>query len=258
MRGRGFLRVVVVLPTYNEKENIERFINVLLSKFEDIEKNYGFNLSILVVDDRSPDKTGLIVEGISSKNEKVKLLYNEEKGLGIAYLKGFHYAIENFDPDVLMQMDSDFSHDPDDIIRLLVEVSKGFDFVIGSRYVKGGSIPADWALIRKLNSYYGNIFARYIVGLSNINDCTSGFRAIRASLLKKIELKELNANGYAFGMLLLYAAVQKNAQVKEIPIHFIDRELGSSKLGLKEITEFIKKAFFIRFEIIKSNITDKV
>jgi dolichol-phosphate mannosyltransferase len=147
-------------------------------------------------------------------------------------------------------MDADFSHDPGDIPRLLTALADGSDFVIGSRYVPGGSIPSNWSAFRKANSKWGNIFARYIAGLRGVRDCTSGYRAIRASTLLKIELSNLAVTGYAFQMSLLHAAVNCGATVTEIPIKFADRVRGESKIGIADIVEFMIKSFEIRLSMI--------
>ncbi len=243
------MKTTIVLPTYNEKENIEDFLKTLL---EEINLTNDFNINMLVVDDYSPDGTADIVKKVMGNNPKVNLLLNNTRGLGKAYIAGFRYAIENFSPDILIEMDSDFSHDVKKVKELLNAISKGADFAIGSRYIKGGSIPSDWALIRKLNSKYGNIFARIIAGLYSIKDCTSGFRAIKTDILKQIDLDKLNANGYSFQMNILFECTQKGAKVAEIPIDFIDRTKGKSKLGLYDILEFMVNSFILRLRLIKN------
>jgi dolichol-phosphate mannosyltransferase len=143
-------------------------------------------------------------------------------------------------------MDADFSHKPEDVPRLLAALEGGADFVIGSRYVPGGSIPSEWSLIRRLNSRYGNFVARYVAGMYRVRDCTAGFRAIRASLLRQINLRTLRVQGYAFIVALLYEAVIRSAVIREVPVSFIERTEGESKLGLKDIVEFIVNAWWIR------------
>lgn len=243
------MKTTIILPTYNEKENIEDFLQAVLDEIKNIN---DFDINILVVDDYSPDGTADIVKKVIEKENKVNLLLNNTRGLGRAYIAGFKYAIEKFNPDILIEMDSDFSHDVKKVKELLVKISEGFDFAIGSRYVKGGSIPSDWALIRKLNSKYGNIFARIIAGLYSIKDCTSGFRAIKTDILKQIDLDKLNANGYSFQMNILFECTQKDAKVAEIPIDFIDRTKGKSKLGLYDILEFMVNSFILRLRLIKN------
>ena len=239
--------VTIVLPTYNEAENIEDFLNTVTKVVEKIE---DFNVNMLVVDDYSPDGTSDIVKNIMENNKRVFLINNSTRGLGNAYKLGFKYALEHLNADILIEMDSDFSHSPDKLPELLYIINQGYTFVIGSRYIKGGSIPDNWALIRKLNSKYGNIFARFIAGLYSIKDCTSGFRAISSELIKEIDLKNLNVNGYAFQMNILYECIKKGAKVKEIPINFIDRTKGKSKLNIKDVLEFMKNSFVIFFSRI--------
>lgn len=240
---------VVVLPTYNEKENIAYMLEALLIQAQKIT---SYSLSVLVVDDSSPDGTADIVQQYAEKYPAIKLLKGEKKGLGEAYIRGFRYAIQKMKADVVFEMDADFSHNPKDIPRFLAEIDKGNEFVIGSRYIKGGSIPRNWSLLRRLNSSFGNLFARHIAGVSEVRDCTSGFRAIKTSLLRTIRLNKLHVRGYAFQMNLLYEALFHHAAVKEIPIHFVDREHGNSKLKMRDIIEFIYNAFALRFPFLRS------
>ncbi len=149
--------------------------------------------------------------------------------------------------DVVFEMDADFSHKPADVPRLMATLESGADFVIGSRYVEGGSIPSEWGLHRRLNSRVGNIVARYVAGICTVRDCTAGFRAIRTSLLRSIPLSGLRVQGYAFQVALLHAAKSRGARIVEIPVDFIDRTRGQSKLGIRDILEFILNAWWIRF-----------
>lgn len=238
------MNVTIVLPTYNEAENIEDFLNAVYKVINEIT---DFNINTLIVDDNSPDGTADIVKNLQQTNDKIYLLENNTRGLGNAYKKGFKYAINNLNPEILVEMDSDFSHDPEKLKEILPPIKSGYDFVIGSRYIKGGSIPKDWALIRKMNSKYGNIFARFIAGLFKIKDCTSGYRAIRVAILKQIDLDNLDVNGYAFQMNILYECVHHGAKFLEIPIDFIDRAKGKSKLGIKDVKEFMVNSFKLLF-----------
>jgi dolichol-phosphate mannosyltransferase len=158
------------------------------------------------------------------------------------------HALQSLHAEVVFEMDADFSHKPEDVRRLMAEIDAGADFVIGSRYVQGGSIPAAWGLLRKLNSRVGNLVARYVAGIYRVRDCTAGFRAIRTSLLRRLNLENLRVQGYAFQVALLHAAVVERAQIKEIPVDFIDRKQGESKLGLSDVIEFILNAWWIRFQ----------
>ncbi len=227
------MNTVIVLPVLNEAENIKDFIEKVI---ENIDNNY---IKILVVDDYSPDGTAEIVRTLQNTHKNLHLIQNLTTGLGNAYKKGFKYAIDELNADILIEMDSDFSHPPELINKLISEINNGADFVIGSRYIKGGSIPKNWGLFRKMNSCYGNIFARFIAGLKDVHDCTSGFRAIRANFIKQIDLKNLNVQGYSFQMNILFECVRLGAKTKEIPLNFKDREKGTSKLRLKDIIEFM-------------------
>jgi dolichol-phosphate mannosyltransferase len=248
IRGTRIDHIVIALPTYNEKENIIRLLDRILSQHS---RPGNVRFSVLVVDDLSPDGTGALVLNYSKDHSNVYLLSGEKKrGLGTAYKRAFHYALNRMTADVVIEMDADFSHDPGDIPRLLARLAGGADFVIGSRYVPGGSIPSDWAFWRKANSKWGNVFARYIGGLSGVKDCTSGYRAIRASVLQDIDLDKLAGTGYAFQMNLLHEAVMHGARVSEIPIKFTDRLHAKSKLGMTDILEFILNAFLIRLSLL--------
>lgn len=240
--------VVIVLPTYNEGGNIGK----LLDAIQNQARRLGdARLSVLVVDDLSPDNTAEIVREHSQKHTNVHLLGGEKKrGLGTAYKRGFLHAINDLHADIVFEMDADFSHDPDDIPRLLQALRDGSDFAVGSRYVPGGSIPDNWSVLRKVNSKWGNIFARYIAGLHNVRDCTSGYRAIQTSTLRKIDIRKLAATGYSFQMSLLHEAVRQGAVVSEIPINFTDRVHGESKIGMADIVEFIINSFLIRLSMM--------
>jgi dolichol-phosphate mannosyltransferase len=161
------------------------------------------------------------------------------------------YAIGSMNADVVFEMDADFSHSPSDVPRLISTLEQGADFAIGSRYVPGGSIPKEWGIYRKLCSQFGNIVARYLAGMYRIRDCTAGFRAIKASAIRGIDLTNLRVQGYAFQIALLHAAVVNGANIVEIPVHFVDRTIGESKLGFKEIIEFLESAAWIRFQSSK-------
>jgi len=228
---------VIVLPTYNERENIPAVLDKLTK----------YDIKILVVDDNSPDGTGRFVKEYREKNPKVFLLERERKeGLGKAYIAGFKYALEKLDADIVFQMDSDMSHNPEDVPRFLEAIREN-DVVIGSRYVKGGGIE-NWNWHRKLTSRIGNLLARFAAGLNPIEDCTTGYRAIRTDVLKKTGFEKIDAQGYAFLTTLLYELKKNGARIKEIPITFIDRKHGRSKLGKKEMAEFLLNSFRLRFK----------
>jgi dolichol-phosphate mannosyltransferase len=234
--------LVIVLPTYNERENIQALIPALLKEL----RRVPYVSHILVVDDNSPDGTADAVRALMRESPSLHLLSGAKRGLGAAYVRGMRHALTALSADVVVQMDADFSHDPADVPRLLHALAQPADFVIGSRYVRGGSIPSNWGWHRKANSSVGNLIARYLAGLYGVRDCTAGFRAIRASILRQIELHTLRVKGYAFQVALLHRAARLGARVVEIPVHFIDRKMGESKLGLSDIIEFIINAWWIR------------
>jgi len=236
------MKVVIIVPTYNERENIGRLIEALEAQFATIRHD----MHILVVDDSSPDGTAEVVRSLMSTRSNLHLLVGTKVGLGAAYIRGMGHALRDLDTDAVFEMDADFSHKPEDVPRLLAALDGGADFVIGSRYVPGGSIPSEWGMVRRLNSRYGNIVARYIAGIYRVQDCTAGFRAIRASLLRQINLHNLRVQGYAFQVALLHEAVIRSAVIREVPVSFIDRTMGESKLGLRDIMEFLFNAWWIR------------
>ncbi len=242
-------KVVVVLPTYNEKENIERILDAILMQAN---KLVDMSLHVLVVDDNSPDCTGAIVRTYMQSHPQVSILAGQKEGLGRAYIRGFQYAISQMKADVVMEMDADFSHNPLDIPRLLAPIHEGYTFVIGSRCAKGGSIPKDWPKLRIWNSAIANGLARFVAGMIAAKDCTGGFRAIDASLVSSLSLDTLNVKGYAFQISLLHAALKKGARVFEVPIHFTDRQFGQSKIRISDITEFVKTVFALRFSFLMS------
>ncbi|HLC60755.1 MAG TPA: polyprenol monophosphomannose synthase [Candidatus Nanoarchaeia archaeon] len=233
------LQACIILPTYNEAGNIKKLLDeIFLCEILQPYKNNKLSLSILIVDDGSPDGTAEIVKTHTEFNKKVILLERSKKqGLGSAYVAGMEYAINNLKPDVVFEMDADLSHDPKDIFKMLLQIKKGSDFVIGSRYTLGGSIPKEWGIHRKIISKVANTYARLMLGIWSIHDCTGGFRAIRVSSLEKVNLSSLNVRGYAFQISLLNAMIQNNCSISEVPISFRDRTEGSSKMRLRDITE---------------------
>ena len=241
-------KVVIILPTYNERDNIGKMIDAL----QEQSRGLGDELHILVVDDNSPDGTADVVRMKQAAYPNVHLLMGQKAGLGAAYIRGMIHAMDQLRADVVFEMDADFSHKPEDVPRLMAAIDQGADFVIGSRYVKAGSIPKEWGLIRRLNSLGGNIVGRYIAGLYKIRDCTAGFRAIKTSLLRKVVFDDLGVQGYAFQVALLHKAVSLGAKIKEVPVDFIDRTEGESKLGISDIIEFIVNAWWIRLHSSKT------
>jgi len=242
------MKTIVMLPTYNERENIERLVVALNGQFA----RMPHDMHVLVIDDDSPDGTADAVRQMQARFANLHLISGRKVGLGAAYVRGIRHAIEQLGAEAVFEMDADFSHKPEDVPRLMAEVERGADFVIGSRYVPGGTIPPECGALRRANSLFGNIVARYIAGIYRVRDCTAGFRAIRVALLRRIDLGDLKVQGYAFQVVLLHAAIVHGARVVELPVDFVDRALGTSKLGLREIVEFIINAWWIRFRASKT------
>lgn len=228
-------RVVIVMPTYNEAENINRMIDELFEKY--FPKINNVDIHLLVVDDNSPDGTGDIVKKNQKKYKNLHLLQGEKEGLGMAYVRGMRYAMNKLSADAVMEMDSDFQHDPKFVKPMVEAYVNGADYSIGTRYIKGGSIPKGWALHRKAVSYFGNLFARIMLFKPNLHDLTTGFRLTRVKgVLDKIDLENLMAlNRFAYKVDLLYQTVNLSKNTVEVPIHFAERTKEASKFSLKEM-----------------------
>jgi dolichol-phosphate mannosyltransferase len=228
-------RCVVVVPTYNEAENLPLLVPRILDQDPGIE--------LLVVDDNSPDGTGKLADDLAVGNPRVHVLHRAAKqGLGPAYRDGFSRALD-LGADLVVQMDADFSHPPETICEMLREI-EAYDVVMGSRYVNGITV-VNWPIERILLSYYGNWYVRKVTGLP-ITDTTGGFRCIRRSTLESIGFERIRANGYAFQMELNYRFVKHGARVKEIPFFFLDRTRGVSKLTIRVGLETLWLAWWLR------------
>jgi len=232
------VKITVVLPTYNEAENLPRLVSALFS--------LRLDLSILVVDDNSPDNTGEIAEDLSLEHPgRIKVLHREGKlGLRSAYLEGFAMAFES-GADVVVQMDADFSHDP----AVLEEMAKRLetcDVVIGSRYVKGGSLAKRWPLWRKALSAFGNSYARNILGFP-LHDVTTGYRMWKREALNGIPLNRIRSNGYVFLVEMAYVAYLMGYDIVEVPIHFSDRRWGKSKMSIRIQLEAALRVWDVRW-----------
>ncbi len=222
-----FVRCVVVVPTYNEKENIQAFLSAVRVAVP--------AASILVVDDNSPDGTGVLAEQSAAELGQIKVLHRPGKqGLGSAYRNGFTVAIDE-GYDVIVSMDADFSHDPAVIPVLIGAIESGADAVIGSRYVPGGATE-NWPIYRRLLSRWGNRYTGLVLSL-RVNDCTSGFRAYRATALAGIQPASTTAEGYAFLTELVRRLAGKHHLITEVPIVFRDRRFGTSKMSPRIIAE---------------------
>lgn len=227
------MRIVVISPTYNEKVNIKKLIPLLEEEIFPQIKNHA--MSLLIVDDHSPDGTGNEVRSFMKQWQNIALLEGDKKGLGDAYIRGMRYAMKQMKADVVIEIDSDFQHNPSDIPRLIAVMDQGADYVIGSRYVPGGQIPHEWGLHRKFMSYFGSLFARIMLLMFSVHDVTGGYKLTKTSFLQRIDLENLYSKYYAYKIQILYEAYRLGAKIVEIPITFAERKDGSSKLERKDL-----------------------
>ena len=237
-------RVVIVMPTFNEAENIGWMIDELLVKeFPKIKAD----MHLLVVDANSPDGTAKIVEEKMKKFANLHLLKKEKEGLGADYVAGFKYAMNELKADAVMEMDADGQHPPDNVKRMVDAYLDGADYVIGSRYIPGGSVPKEWAFSRKAVSYLGNLFIRLVWLKFNIHDMTTGFRLTKVDgVLNKIDLDNLMAKErFAYKVDLLYQSIKNAKKVKEVPLEFKPRLKEKSKFNPKEMTTTFKVAIIL-------------
>jgi dolichol-phosphate mannosyltransferase len=233
------MKAIVVIPTYNEVENVENIVNAVLSTVQDI--------SVLVVDDNSPDGTADVVRKMMQSNNNIHLKVRAGKlGLGTAYCEGFKYCLEH-GFEAIFEMDADFSHNPKDVPRLLEELeSNNLDLVIGSRYIKGFNVE-NWPLSRLVLSYGASVYTRMITGMP-IMDATGGFKCFRASALKNIDLDSIHSNGYSFQIEMNYRMWINKFKIKEISIVFTDRLNGISKMNKSIIYEAIFMVWKLRWQ----------
>ena len=230
-------RACVVLPTYNEHENLPQIVAGILAAARE--------LDVLVVDDNSPDGTGLLADQLAVREPRVRVLHRERKeGLGRAYLAGFERALADGYGRIL-EMDADFSHDPARLPALLA-ASRQADLVLGSRYVEGGG-TVNWGIGRRALSRGGSFYARTILGLG-VRDLTGGFKCFRREVLERIDLPSVRSSGYAFQIELTYRAMKRGFRVVEIPITFVDRRVGQSKMSRRIVAEALWMVWKIRFD----------
>ena len=220
------MKATVCLPTYNERDNIEPMVRAL----------GAHGVRVLVIDDGSPDGTGQIADRLAAELDYVDVLHRPRKeGLGPAYLAGFGRALAD-GADLILEMDCDFSHDPADVPRLIA-AAEDADLVLGSRYVEGGSIPS-WGPLRRAISYGASLYARFWLRW-RVRDATTGFKCFRREVLERIHLESVSAKGYAFQIETTYRAVRAGFRVRELPIAFVDREVGGSKMSRAIVLEAI-------------------
>lgn len=241
------MKIVVIIPTYNERETIVGLIDDLEKEFKTMPKH---QFGILIVDGNSPDGTAEAAVQKKKIYQNIDLIAEKEKrGLGLAYLAGMKYAIHTLKADAFIEFDGDGQHNPKDIRRLVAELDNGYDYVIGSRYVAGGSIPEEWAWHRKFLSRFGSHFIKWLLCLLT-NDNTSGFKLSRvAGFAEKLPLneKEILSKRHAYKIHLLYEMLALGAKTKEIPIKFLERGGGASKSSLEDIIESLRVAFVLYF-----------
>lgn len=229
-------KALIIIPTYDELENLPKLLPEVLSKDE--------NIAVLIIDDSSPDGTADWVKKEAEKNPRIKLIKREKKmGLGTAYIAGFKYALDN-NYDYIFEMDADFSHDPDEIQNFLNEI-KTYDLVLGSRYKEGVNV-INWPMRRLMLSLFANMYTRVITGLP-VRDATSGFKCFRKEVLQAIDLDTVKSNGYAFQIEMTFKAWKKGFKIKELSIVFTDRVKGTSKMSKKIVREAIVMVWKLRF-----------
>lgn len=246
------MRALIIIPTYNERDNIARIVDAVLSQQEHCE---DVALSILIVDDNSPDDTADVVRSLQTPDshgpDKVRLLSRAGKmGLGTAYVAGFKYGLEQ-GFDYIFEMDADFSHDPAEIPKFLREI-KDYDLVLGSRYITGANV-ANWPLSRLLLSYYANMYARVITGIK-VHDATGGFKCFRRKVLESIDLDDIRSNGYAFQIEMNFRTWRKGFRIKEIPIVFVDRHAGTSKMSKAIMREAVGMVWKLKLRAVSGEL----
>jgi dolichol-phosphate mannosyltransferase len=238
------VRACVCLPTYDERENLEPMLRALREVL-------GPDDAVLVIDDNSPDGTGELADRLAAELDFVEVLHRQRKeGLGPAYLAGFRRALER-GAELVVEMDCDFSHDPKDVPRL-IEAAGNADLVLGSRYVPGGGVE-NWGLVRRVVSAGGSLYARVLLGVP-IRDLTGGFKCFRSSVLEAFDLEAVHSKGYAFQIELTYRALRRGFRVRELPIRFVDREVGGSKMSRGIVLEAIWRVPLLRLAALRGQL----
>jgi dolichol-phosphate mannosyltransferase len=230
------MKISVIIPTYNEEENIKILVPLLQQKFT-LFPDYDFK--ILFVDGNSTDETVSSIKKLQKEYQNIEIILEKEKsGLGGAYIKGYKYSIDELKADYVVEMDADLQHNPDDFPKLIEKIKDDYDLVIGSRYVKGGSVPKEWALYRKFISYFGSLFARIVLRIFKVKDFTSGFRLTKVKgILDQIDFSKIKSKGFAYKMDMLVRIYDMKAKITEVPIAFGLRDRGSSKMEQKNFSD---------------------
>jgi len=240
------LKAFVVIPTYNEKENVRALTTAVLAQHP--------GLQVLFVDDNSPDGTGKIIDEMVADSDRVHVLHRSGKlGLGSAYREGFKAALA-MGADYLLEMDADFSHDPATLPLFLSAIMEN-DLVIGSRYLNGVSV-VNWPIRRLILSYFASVYTRFVTGLQ-VRDCTSGFKCFRRSAIESIDLSRVTSDGYSFQIEMNYRCMEKGLRISEIPIIFIDRHAGSSKMSGSIVREAVFMVWKLRLNTLFSRFLGK-
>jgi len=228
MRSLQPIRTVVIIPTYNERETVKSLAQAVLQRQSEVQH---FDLRILIADSKSHDGTQELVQHLMEHDPRVQLLEIPERGLGLALMRGYQWAYQDMGAKVIVQMDADFSHNPDHLPEMLLHIDQGYDLVVGSRYIQGGGIR-DWPLSRRILSRAGNWVIRLLTGVWRVHEWTSGYRAFTIELYKRLDHKTIGCRDFTLYPAFVYEAVCKGAKVKEIPIVFVDRRAGKSKLAV--------------------------
>ena len=240
------LKAIVIIPTYNERDNIARLSGEILAQHPD--------LQILFVDDNSPDGTGKLADELAAANERIKVLHRPGKlGLGSAYRAGFKLALDA-GADFVIEMDADFSHSPT-VLPLFLDAIQDADLVIGSRYLNGISV-VNWPLRRLMLSYFASVYTRFVTGL-RVNDCTSGFKCFRRSAIEAFDLDNVKSDGYSFQIEMNYRCMEKGFKIVEVPIIFIDRHAGTSKMSGRIVREAVTMVWKLRLGSIFRRLAGK-
>lgn len=240
------MKAIVVIPTYNERDNIVRLAGEVLNQHP--------SLHLLIVDDNSPDGTGILADELSAGNDRIRVIHRPGKlGLGSAYRTGFKLALE-MGADFIIEMDADFSHDPA-VLPVFLDTVAGCDLVIGSRYLNGVSV-VNWPIRRLILSYFASVYTRYVTGLK-LMDCTSGFKCFRRSALESIDLDSVRSDGYSFQIEMNYRCMEKGCKIVEVPIIFIDRHAGTSKMSRRIVLEAIVMVWKLKLGTVISGMFGK-
>lgn len=237
-------RALVIIPTYNERENVLKIIDAVLAQSP--------ILDVLIVDDGSPDGTGALVDERATSDSRVHIIHREKKlGLGTAYIAGFRWALAR-DYDLVFEMDADFSHDPQHLPQFLSSIENA-DLVIGSRYRDRRVTVVNWPIGRLLLSYFANVYARFVTGLP-IFDTTAGYKCFRRKVLESVDLNDVKSNGYAFQIEMHFRVWRQNFRIVEIPIVFVDRTEGTSKMSKKIVREAVWMVWRLRWWAITGRV----